>query len=53
MAKGYNQRHGAEYHHTFAPVARLESIRLLAALAVKLNLKIHQLDITTAYLNGT
>jgi len=36
----------------FAPVARFESIRLLAALAAKLNLKIHQLDITTAYLNG-
>jgi len=41
-----------EYHHTFTPVARLESIRLLAALAAKLNSKIHQLDITTAYLNG-
>jgi len=52
VAKGYNQRHGVEYHHTFAPVARLESIRLLAALAAKLSLKIHQLDITTAYLNG-
>jgi len=52
VAKGYNQRHGVEHHHTFAPVARLESVRLLAALAAKLDLKVHQLDITTAYLNG-
>ena len=52
VAKGYRQRYGVEYQNTFAPVARLESIRLLAALAVELDLKIHQLDITTAYLNG-
>lgn len=40
------------YMHTFAPVARLQTIRLLCALAVELGLKIHQVDITTAYLNG-
>lgn len=39
---------------TYLPVARLKFIqRLLLALAVKYNLKIHQIDITTAYLSGT
>lgn len=52
MAKGFSQRYGIDYQKTFAPVARLDSIRLLVALAVELDLKIHQLDINTAYLNG-
>lgn len=52
VAKGFSQKYGVDYHHTFAPVARLETIRLLCAAAVELKLQIHQLDITTAYLNG-
>lgn len=45
VAKGYSQRYGVDYHFTFAPVARLESIRLLFAVSVELGLKIHQVDI--------
>lgn len=52
VAQGFSQRFGVDYDKTFAPVARLDSVRLLMALAVELNLEIHQLDINTAYLNG-
>lgn len=52
MAQRFSQRPGIDYHDTFAPVARLSSVRLLMALAVQLDLKVRQLDITTAYLNG-
>jgi len=53
VARGFAQRPGIDYHDTFASVARLESLRLLIALAAKHNLKIHQVDVTTAYLHGT
>jgi hypothetical protein len=52
VAKGFTQRPGIDFHDTFAPVARLSSLRLLVALAAKYNLKISQLDVTSAYLNG-
>jgi hypothetical protein len=52
VAKGFTQRPGIDFHDTFAPVARLSSLRLLMALAAKYNLKISQLDVTSAYLNG-
>lgn len=51
VAHGFKQRIGIDYHESYAPVTRLSSIRLLLALAVKHDLKIRQLDITTAYLN--
>jgi hypothetical protein len=52
VAKGFTQRPGIDFHDTFAPVARLSSLRLLVALAAEYNLKISQLDVTSAYLNG-
>uniref|UniRef100_A0A5S6QSI6 Reverse transcriptase Ty1/copia-type domain-containing protein n=1 Tax=Trichuris muris TaxID=70415 RepID=A0A5S6QSI6_TRIMR len=52
VAKGYSQRCGIDYKETFAPVTRFSSIRTLMALAVERDLKVHQLDITTAFLNG-
>lgn len=53
VARGFTQRPGIDFHDTFALVARLGSMRLLLALAVKCDLKVHQMDITTAYLHGT
>lgn len=53
VARGFTQRPGIDFGDTFAPVARLDSIRLLLALAVKLNMMVEQLDVTSAYLNGT
>lgn len=52
VAKGFTQRPGIDFNETFAPVARIGSIRLLMAIAVELGLEIHQLDFVSAYLNG-
>lgn len=53
VAKGYSQVPGRDFKETFSPVIKLKSIRLLLALAVEMDFKIHQMDITAAYLNGT
>ena len=52
VARGFNQRPGIHFNETFAPIARLSSIRLLVALAAMNGMLIQQFDITTAYLNG-
>lgn len=52
VAKGCSQKFGIDYRETFSPVVRYSSIRLILALAAELNLFIHQLDVTSAYLNG-
>ena len=52
VAQGYSQKYGTDYDQTFCPVVRLESFRTLVALSVQYGLKIHQVDVTTAFLNG-
>ena len=52
VAQGYNQRYGIDYDETFCPVVRFESVCALIALAAKKKLHLHQLDVTTAFLNG-
>jgi hypothetical protein len=52
VAKGYSQVEGLDFDQTFAPVARLESIRILAAYATQHNFKLYQMDIKSAFLNG-
>lgn len=52
VAKDYTQRYGVDYTDTFAPVVRYSTIRLLMAIAVRNNLKIHQMDAITAFLQG-
>lgn len=52
VAQGFSQRPGIDFHDTFAPVARLGSLRLLIGLAIRHDMDILQLDITTAYLNS-
>lgn len=52
VAQGYSQCYGLDYDETFSPVVRFESIRMLIALAVQYGLKVHQMDVTAAFLNG-
>jgi hypothetical protein len=52
VAKGFTQIHGIDFDETFSPVARLDSVRLLLALAALEDWDIHQIDVKTAFLNG-
>nr|GEW43874.1 retrovirus-related Pol polyprotein from transposon TNT 1-94 [Tanacetum cinerariifolium] len=52
VAQGYNQQEGIDYDETYAPVARLESIRILLAYACTLDFKLFQMNVKSAFLNG-
>jgi hypothetical protein len=52
MAKGYSQVEGLDFGETYAPVARLESIRILLAYATYHGFKIYQMDVKSTFLNG-
>lgn len=52
VAKGFTQTYGIDYQETFAPVAKINSIRVLLSLAVHLNWPLQQLDVKNAFLNG-
>jgi len=52
VAQGYNQEEGIDYEETFAPVARLESIRMLLAFASHKEFILYQMDVKSAFLNG-
>jgi len=52
VAKGYVQRAGVDFDEVFAPVARMESIRTLLALAAHEGWKVHHMDVKSAFLNG-
>ncbi|GKB63731.1 putative reverse transcriptase domain-containing protein, partial [Tanacetum coccineum] len=49
---GFKQKSGIDYFDTYAPVARISTIRLLIAMTSIHNLLIHQMDVKTAFLNG-
>jgi len=50
-AKGYQQEEGIDYDETYAPVARLEAIRLLLDYASIMKFKLYQMDVKSAFLN--
>ena len=52
VAQGYSQEEGIDFEETFAPMARLEAIRILLAFAISQSVKIFQMDIKSAFLNG-
>ncbi|KAI3718224.1 hypothetical protein L6452_19086 [Arctium lappa] len=52
VAQGYRQEEGIDYDETFAPVARLEAIRLFLAYAVYKDFIVYQMDVKSAFLNG-
>ena len=52
VVQGYNQEEGIDYEETFAPVARIEAIRILIAFAAFMEFKLYQMDVKSAFLNG-
>ncbi|GJT85228.1 reverse transcriptase domain-containing protein [Tanacetum coccineum] len=52
VAKGYRQEEGIDFEESFAPVARIETIRICIANAATKNMIIYQMDVKTAFLNG-
>ncbi|KAJ9561787.1 hypothetical protein OSB04_006947 [Centaurea solstitialis] len=52
VAKGYKQQEGIDYNETFAPVARIEAIRMFLAYAAHKDFTVYQMDVKTAFLNG-
>nr|GEZ21841.1 retrovirus-related Pol polyprotein from transposon TNT 1-94 [Tanacetum cinerariifolium] len=52
VARGYRQEEGIDFEESFAPVVRLESIRVFLAFAAHMNMVVYQMDVKTAFLNG-
>ncbi|KAJ9565142.1 hypothetical protein OSB04_001108, partial [Centaurea solstitialis] len=52
VAKGFKQQAGIDYDETFAPVARIEAIRIFLAYAAHKNFTVYQMDVKSAFLNG-
>nr|CAE04585.2 OSJNBb0006N15.2 [Oryza sativa Japonica Group] len=52
VAQGFTQVEGLDFDETFAPVARIEAIRLLLAFAASKGFKLYQMDVKSAFLNG-
>ncbi|KAH0728144.1 hypothetical protein KY284_004009 [Solanum tuberosum] len=52
VVQGYNQEEGIDYDETFAPVARVEAIRLLIAFVAHTEFTLYQMDVKSAFLNG-
>ena len=52
VAKGYSQKHGVDYTEVFAPVARMDTVRMIISMAAQRGLRIGQLDVKSAFLHG-
>ncbi|GKB57819.1 putative ribonuclease H-like domain-containing protein [Tanacetum coccineum] len=53
VAQGYRQEEGIDYEEVFAPMARIEAIRLFLAYASFMGLLVYKMDVKSAFLNGT
>nr|GEU43457.1 retrovirus-related Pol polyprotein from transposon TNT 1-94 [Tanacetum cinerariifolium] len=51
VAQGYSQEEGIDYDETFAPVAKMESIKIFLAFTTYMNFKVYQMDVKSAFLN--
>lgn len=53
VARGFTQRYGFDYAETYSPVAKLDTLRAVLAVANHEKMAVHQMDVKTAFLNGT
>ena len=51
VAKGYSQTYGIDYDETFAPVAKMSTVRTLVLCAINFNWPLHKLDVKNAFLD--
>jgi len=52
VTKGFTQTYGMDYEETFAPIAKMNSIRVLLSIVANLNWPLHQFDVKNAFLHG-
>ena len=52
VIKGYKQKEGLDYFDTYSSMMRLNSMIMVLAIDALQNLKVHQMDVKTAFLNG-
>ena len=52
VAQGYSQEEGIDFEETYAPMARLEAIKILLAFVVSQSVKLFQMNVKSAFLNG-
>lgn len=52
VVKGYKQKPGIDYFEVFAPVSRMDTVRMILSLAAQSKWKVYQMDVKTAFLNG-
>lgn len=52
MARGFLQKCGIDFDEVYAPVARLETIKVIVSTSTYIGGKIHQLDVKSSFLNG-
>jgi Reverse transcriptase (RNA-dependent DNA polymerase) len=53
VAKGYTQTYSIDYHETFTPVTKMNTVRILLSIAVNNGWTLHQMDVNNAFLQGT
>ena len=52
VSKGYNQRESVDFKETFSPMSTKDSLRIIMAIVAHFDIKLHQMDMRTTFLNG-